>query len=45
MGVESMPMMPGEYFVGGEWAKVEPNDHALNNYHNWLRNNEQSAAT
>ena len=29
-------------FCMGEWATVKPNDHALNNYHNWLRDNEQS---
>ena len=29
-------------FCIGEWSMVEPNDHALNNYHNWLRDNEQS---
>ena len=32
-------------FCMGEWTEVEPNDHALNNYHNWLRDNEQSATT
>ena len=32
-------------FCRGDWEEVEPNDHALNNYHNWLRNNEQSATT
>ena len=29
-------------FCVGEWIEVKPSDHALNNYHKWLRNNEQS---
>lgn len=26
-------------FCAGEWNEVSPQDHALNNYHNWLKEN------
>jgi len=28
-------------FCAGDWEKVKPRDHALNDYHNWLKNNHR----
>ena len=28
-------------FVKGDWRSVEPKDHALNKYHDWLRENHE----
>ncbi len=30
-------------FCVGDWRNVEPKDHALNDYHDWLRENEEKA--
>jgi methyl-CpG-binding domain protein 4 len=30
-------------FCLGDWRNVEPKDHALNDYHGWLRKNEESS--
>ncbi len=29
-------------FCRGDWRKVEPNDHALNDYHGWLKRSNES---
>ena len=28
-------------FFRGDWRKVEPNDHALNDYHGWLKETDE----
>ena len=47
-GVKDVPEMYGvgkyafdayRIFCKGDWKSVEPNDHALNKYHDWLKEN------
>lgn len=28
-------------FIAGDWKQVEPNDHALNKYHDWLKEKDE----